>query len=395
MRHQVLDYTRASWAALLILVGPWAGYAQSNEIPEITITGQRGYPLVLTQLEGAAGAMAAPALKGDLQRSGAFRFVQAVEGAFIVQGHAVDGRLEGRVLDPENKVLLNRAYQSAPMDQLVHRFADDIVLAISGKPGIAASQIVFVSNSTGKKELFISDCDGRNVRQITRDNSISVSPSLSPDRTRLVYTSYLNGFADIYLIDLASGKRDRIISQPGTNTGATFSPSGDRLALTMSFPGNPELFVTGLNGGNAKRLTRSKSVESSPAWSPDGKRLIYVSDASGRPQLYLTDAGGSRPEPLSTGYAYCVEPDWSPDGNRIAFNVRENGVFNVAIHDFQNKVTKTLTSGSNAEGPVWGADSRHLIYVQENSIYLHDTESGRRERIVNNLGQISELAWSR
>lgn len=373
-----------------------AGFVNTVAAPvEITITGERGFPLSLGTISGSSGQAVSEIVHTDLAQVGFFRFLSEPRGAYVVTGTASESELQGVLFDPNGKVLFQRAYRGAGLKTLSHRFSDDVVQEITGTSGIASSQIAFVSNQSGRKELYLCDYNGANKRPLTRDNSISVSPSFSPDGRSIAYTSYLSGYADVYLIDLPTGKRDRIISEPGTNSGAAFSPDGKRLALTMSFPGNPEIFTVGIDGRRATRLTQSKAVESSPTWSPNGNELVYVSDATGKPQLYRINARGSRPERLKLGYGYCVDPDWSPDGTRIAFNVREGGANQVAIHDFRNKVTKTITSGSNAETPVWGANSRHLIYVQNNAIFLHDVESGSRTAIVSGFGDLSELAWTR
>ncbi len=390
MRHPI-SFSLEFLPVLLILCPTTAFSAPA----EITITGERGFPVNFAGLSGENGAETSKIVRNDLTDAGFFRFVGQSRGAFAVGGAARGERLEGRLVGPSGKVLFQRAYGGTNVRRLAHQFSADVIAAITGQPSIANTRIAFVSNKTGRKELYLCDYDGGNVRPLTRDGSISVSPSFSPDGRKLAYTGYLSGYADIYVIDLPTGKRERIISQPGTNTGAAFSPDGSRLALTMSFPGNPEIFTSGLDGGRASRLTRSKAVESSPAWSPDGKKLVYVSDATGKPQLYTVNARGGRPKHLNFGYAYCVEPDWSPDGARMAFNVRENGRNAVAIHDFRNQASQTLTSGANAETPVWGADSRHLIYVQNNAIFLHDVETGARRKIVSGFGSVSELAWTR
>lgn len=393
MSRKILDFRHLALFAALFF---WSFSAFGQDQPaEVTITGQRGYPLALAKLQGPAGATATEILRTDLTRSGVIRFVQNPQGAFAVHGGSTPTRIDAELRDQQGKILFKRAYNGSNIERLAHQLNDDIILAISGKPGIATSQVAFVSNKSGRKEIYLCDYDGGSLRQVTRDNSISVSPSISSNGQKLAYTSYLSGYADVYLIDLPTGKRSRIISQPGTNTGAAFSPKGDKLALTMSFPGNPELFTTGLDGKRAKRLSRSSGVESSPSWSPDGKRLVYVSDASGKPQIYMIGSSGGRPQLLSTGHSYCVEPDWSPDGQRIAFNVRQSGKNHVAIHDFQNKVTRVITSGASAEAPVWGANSRHVIYAQSNSLYLHDVENGARVQIVSGMGSVGEPAWTK
>ena len=392
MIRKILGFT-----ALVLAATPFFfnSSAQAQQPGEVTITGQRGYPLALARLQGPAGATTTEILKADLTRSGVIRFVNNPQGAFAVHGGSTPTRIDAELRDQQGNVIFNRAYNGENIERLAHQLNDDIIFAITGKPGIASSQVAFVSNKSGRKEIYLCNYDGGSLRQVTRDNSISVSPSISKNGQKLAYTSYISGYADIYLIDLPTGRRSRIINQPGTNTGAAFSPKGDKLALTMSFPGNPELFTTGLDGGRAKRLSRSSGVESSPSWSPDGKKIVYVSDASGKPQLYMIGSGGGRPQILNTGHAYCVEPDWSPDGQRIAFNIRQGGSNHVAIHDFQNKVTRVITSGSNAEAPVWGANSRHVIYVQGNALYLHDVEGGARSKIISGMGSVGEPTWTK
>jgi TolB protein len=274
-------------------------------------------------------------------------------------------------------------------------FADAVVEAISGRPGIASSKIAFISKRSGRKEVYTADYDGANVQQMTRDGAISVSPALSPNGRFLAYTGYQSGYADLYLIDLSTGSRRPLVRAPGTNSGASFSPDSQRIALTMSRDGNPEIYVVGLGGGGGRRLTRSKGVDSSPSWSPSGGEIVYSSDAGGSPQLYRMSAGGGGGSRLGTGFGYATEPSWSPDGSKIAFTAKGAGGLQVAVLDMNGGGTKAVTSGAEAEDPVWGANSRHLIYAQGGALYLHDTFTGRRTEIIGGMGKVSEPTWSR
>ena len=266
-----------------------------------------------------------------------------------------------------------------------------IVETITGTKGIASSKVAFVGARTGHKEIYIADYDGANGRQLTNDSSISVRPAISWDGAKLAYTGYKEGFADIYAIDLASGSRNRIIKFPGTNSGAAYSPDGGRIACTMSKEGNPELFVVGSSGGSARRLTRTHGVASSPTWSPNGGELIYSSDERGGPQLFRIGAGGGSGRLLSAGYGYCTEPNWSPDGKKVVFNVRQGG-FSIAVLDLTSGATRIVAEG---ETPVWGADSRHIIYSTGSSINLLDTLKGRITPVITGLGKVTEPTWSR
>lgn len=352
--------------------------------------------LSVSPLGGAEGAVATRALTDDLATAGVFNLLPGgASSAYTARGTASGGgTVQGQLVDRGGATLLAKTYSAGSARAAAHQFADDIVLALTRTRGIASAKIAFTATRSGHKEIYVCDTDGGDLRQLTHDSSIAVGPALSPDGRRLAYTGYQSGYADIYLVDLASGARERIIKFPGTNTGAAFSPDGSRLAMTCSKDGNPELYVSDVRGGGARRITRTRGTESSPTWSPDGGEIIYVSDDAGAPQLYRISAGGGSGSRLNTGYGYCTEPNWSPDGAKLAFNVRAGGGFAVAVLDLRGGGARVV-SGGNAEDPSWGADSRHLVYSDGETIWLLDTVSGRKTRVAGGLGRVSEPTMSR
>jgi len=356
---------------------------QAEEIPAVTVSKSDRIAIAVTGLSPAD----AKVLQNDLAMSGYFSVVPEARATFIAKG---SGSLSGSVVDRNGKSVLQNTYGGSARGK-VHAFADDIVDTLTGTKGIASTKIAFVATKTGKKEIYTCDADGSNVVQLTRDGSISVAPNLSADGQRLLYTGYQSGYADVYEISMGSGSRNRIMKYPGTNSGATFSPDGGRIAVTLSKDGNPELYVTGSGGGGARRLTRTKGVESSPSWSPDGSEVVYSSDDRGGPQLFRMSAGGGGARLVSTGHNYNTEPNWSPDGKKIAFNTR-SGSFQVSILDLDSGSVRTMGEGQD---PVWGADSRHLIFASGGALIMLDTPTGQRTTLVSGLGRISEPTWSR
>ena len=57
--------------------------------------------------------------------------------------------------------------------------------------------------------------------------------------------------------------------------------------------------------------------------------------------------------------------------------------------------TKTLQNVSSGENPVWGADSRHIMFTDGGVLYLFDTVNAHRGKILDDLGRITEPSWSR
>jgi TolB protein len=363
---------------------------RAADAPVITISKSDMIALAVQPISGPDGALITHVLEADLAACGYFTLTTPGSASLIAGGSSSGSELDGKVNDHGGRAAVAGTYNGEARAK-AHAFANDIVQTLTGNKGIAGTRIAFSATRTGRKEIYLADCDGSAIQQLTHDNSISVGPSLSPDGHLLAYTGYKAGYADIYLVNLSTGSRDRIIKYPGTNSGASFSPGGDRIACTLSKDGNPELYVCGLNGA-AHRLTHTPGVESSPTWSPNGDEIIYSYDDHGGPQLYRIPAGGGSGQALSTGFSYCTEPNWSPDGNKIAFNVRESGSFSVAVMDLRGGGARIIAEG---ERPVWGPDSRHLIFSEDGTLYLMDAQTGRKKAIISGLGQATEPTWSR
>jgi len=378
---------RACLLALALSCAPHRSIAA--DAPLITISKSDTIAIAIQPISGPDGGLISKVLAADLAATGYFTISSPGSASLVAGGSTTGSDLSGNVTDHSGRSAVSNTYSGDARAQ-AHAFANDIIQTLTGNKGIAGSRIAFSATRTGQKEIYIADFDGSAIQQLTHDNSISVGPSLSPDGHLLAYTGYKAGYADIYLINLASGTRDRIIKYPGTNSGAAFSPNGDRIACTLSKDGNPELYVCNLSGG-AHRLTHTPGVESSPTWSPTGGEIIYSYDAGGGPQLYRISSSGGSGQPISTGYGYCTEPNWSPDGAKLAFNVRQSGSFAVAVMDLRGGGTRIVGSG---ERPVWGPDSRHLIYSDDGALVLLDTQTGRKKDIVSGLGRATEPTWS-
>lgn len=381
------------WAALsLASLAPHQAFGAPT--PTITIAGNGSIALAIGSIGGPDGALIAKTVQSDLALSGFFSFANANSASMVVNGSSSGGGLQGKVVDRSGGNVLMRSY-SGDAKAKAHAFANDIIETLTGTKGMAGSKITFIAGRGSRKELYTADYDGGNVRQLTQDGTISAAPAISPDGRRIAYTSYLKGYADIFLIELGSGARQRIVKFPGTNSGAAFSPDGDRIACSVSRDGNPELYVVDTSGGSARRLTHTRGVESSPTWSPDGREIIYSSDDGGSPQLYRISASGGSGSRISTGHGYCTKPSWSPDGRKVAFNIRDGGSFQVAVLDLSGGGTRVVTGGDEARDPVWGPDSRHLLFTQNGSLMLLDTQTARKVSLIAGLGSISEPAWTR
>jgi TolB protein len=337
---------------------------------------------------GGAPAVFRQTLEADLKASGWFNLEGSGRAEFSLIGEAalsragLEVRCEAYNVANREK-LLGKTYKTTEREtrQLAHQVADDIVLALTGRKGIASTRILLVGNRTGKKEVYLCDADGHNLRQLTRDNTISMAPKWSWDGSRFVYTSFRSRFPDVYLVNLDTGDRKCIANYPGLNSSAAFAPDGRAVALILSKDGNPELYIKDLSRGGLTRLTNtSRAAEASPAWSPDGRQIVFVSDRSGSPQLYVMDRSGGEPRRLTSRGSQNVDPDWGANGY-IAYCSYIGGryqifVMNPATMDFK-QVTR---EDADYEDPSWAPDGRHIVCTRtlnyRSRIFVIDTMGG-------------------
>ncbi len=315
--------------------------------------------------------------------------------------------VECRLLDLNtNESILGLRYLVTPDERGVrsaaHKFADEIVSRLGGGiPGIASTQIAFVSNRTGNKEIWVMDYDGFGQHAITNHRSISLTPRWSPDNSKIAYTSYRKGNPDLYIQSLSDNRLLSFPSFGGLTTTPAWAPDGERIAFTSSQTQDPEIYVSDIRGRNLKRLTNSRGVDISPVWNPKtGLEIAFVSDRSGSPQIYVMDAEGANIRRLTTEGGEAVSPSWSPDGDKIAFAWRKalTGNFDIFLIDIvTGKYIQLTRDSGNNEQPVWSPDSRHICFESTRNggrqafIML---ANGTHQNAITSVGRNTAPSWS-
>jgi len=282
------------------------------------------------------------------------------------------------VRNPSSQAIVEKIYRGAPTSAQVrkfaHQFADEIIGKLSGGlPGIASTQIVFVSSRTGAKELWVMDYDGANQRPLTSLRSISLTPRWSPDASRIAFTCFASNHGvvgpQICMYSMDAGRTIAFPRFRGTNLSPAWSPDGTQIVFSSSMHGgNTEIYSADANGLRPKRLTYSNAntVNVSPAWNPKtGQTIAYVSDRGGVPKLYLMNSDGTNSVELDVpDKGYLIDPAWSPNGTLLCFSWRRpSGNYDLYIMDVASRqiVEITRDAGRN-ERPSWAPDGRHIVF---------------------------------
>ena len=286
--------------------------------------------------------------------------------------------VNGFLFDTKNpqfpQVLAKQYAEDASDDsarQIAHRFADEIILRLGGGlNGIAETKIYYVHGGTGSKEIWAMDYDGANPHPITHLGTVSLSPRVSPDNSRLAFASLTPEGWQIKMYSLLLGRYVAFPTGAGTNLSPAWSPGGNQIAFSSSRTGDPEIWVADASGSNARRITSFAGPDVSPVFNPrTGSQIAWISGRTHLPQLYIMSADGSGVQRLTdTGYA--TSPSWSPNGQFVAYAWNRKygpgapGGQDIYVMEISSGKWIQLTHGlGRCDFPSWSPDGRHIVFA--------------------------------
>ena len=324
-----------------------------------------------------------------------------VDGSFQVQFQLLDV-FKGHQLAGYSIRSLNSGLR-----RTAHHISDIIYKTVTGEEGAFNTHISYITvtrNKNNKKhyQLSIADADGYNEKVIYNSPQPLMSPSWSPDGTRLAYVSFLSGRPEIHVQNIYSSKKTVLASFKGLNNAPRWSPNGKYLALTLSKDGNPEIYIMNVNSRKLTRITRSYAIDTEAEWLPDSSGLIFTSDRGGSPQLYEIKLNQyrkvGRAKRLTFEGNYNSRPAVSVDGRYIAMVHRTQGKFRIAVLERETKHFRVLTDGKLDESPSFAPNGRMIIYATEEKyrgILSAVSVDGRaKQRLSFKKGDVREPVWS-
>ena len=365
-------------------------------------------------------SMAPQATPGSQQEINLAQWAAAPSNAAMVAFGAfsvANGRLAvfGWLDDARNTVspqVLGKQYNEQASEDMArtiaHRFADEIILRLGGGiDGIAETKIYFVSQRSGTKEIWQMDYDGQNQHAVTHLGTISLSPRISPDNTRIAFASLgREGWAvRMYSLELGRLVNFSAGTAGGSNQSPAWSGDGTKIAFSSSRSGDPEIWVADASGANLRRLTSFVGPDVSPTWNPrTNAQLAWVSGRTGLPQIYTMDADGANVQRLTDG-GYAISPSWSPNGQFLTFSWNRKygpgdpGGQDIYVMDIASKrwLQVTHESGSN-DFPSWAPDGRHIVFERSMSPHSHQIWSmladGTEQHQLTQTGENFMPNWS-
>ncbi len=393
---------------------------------EISGVGATQLPIAVVRFRDEDKSNQSPSaiIRADLERSGAFRIVDA-PGALdetsqprmpewrqraadaLVAGSVTrlaDGRYDIRfklwdVVKGSELGGQSSAVDAADLRLAAHRIADFVYEKLTGEKGVFSTRIAYVTRAGPRYTLRVADADGENGQVALNSGQPIISPAWSPNGKELAYVSFERQKAVVFVHNVASGERRAIADFRGSNSAPAWAPDGERLAVTLSREGGSQLYSIGKNGGDPRRLASSPAIDTEAEYSTDGRYLYFTSDRGGSPQVYRMPAAGGNAERVTFSGNYNISPTVSPDGRTLAYITRAGNAFRLVVLDLATAGAQPqmISDTNDDEHPSFAPNGRLLIYAtraQGRTVLMTTTLDGKiKARLPSQTADLREPVW--
>ncbi len=171
---------------------------------------------------------------------------------------------------------------------------------------------VVLSNGQTAADIYRVREDGSALRRLTKDNSIDIAPSWSPDGRQIAFVSDRTGAPQIYLMDADGGKVRRLTYEGSYNTHPAWSPDGRWIAYESRIGSQFDIWLIDVEGKVNVPLVDHPRSDEAPSWAPNSRHIAFASTRRGRADIYVIDVSGENLRRLTGDAGDNKSPAWGP-----------------------------------------------------------------------------------
>ena len=219
-------------------------------------------------------------------------------------------------------------------------------------------EIAYVSYFSGAPGIYLVNVESGVKTPVLTSGNLNISPSFSPSGSRMVFARSVGaGNTEIFVSDRDGSNLRQLTHSSGIDTNPEWSPSGQRIAFTSSRTGSPQVYLMDAEGANLRRVTFDGDYNDGASWSPDGTRLVYASRRRGSFDVAVADVVTLESRLMTNGGGSYETPSFSPDGKRIVFTIKKaagnQNRTQIYIMDADGANVRQVTREGNNFGPAW------------------------------------------
>jgi TolB protein len=155
------------------------------------------------------------------------------------------------------------------------------------------SRILFTSNRDGNPEIYVMNRDGTNMRRLTSNPAIDVTPTWSPSGNQIAWVSDRTGQPHIYVMNADGTGQRQLINEYCDRPTWSSGQFNEIAYAARTGPGYDIKLYSFTKGGEVTKLTDGIGSNESPAFSPNGRHIAFTSTRSGKTQVWTIDRDGN------------------------------------------------------------------------------------------------------
>jgi TolB protein len=217
-----------------------------------------------------------------------------------------------------------------------HRLVDQLLGALTGRPGGFASQMAYAEKVGRWRRIFAIDADGFDLRAIGPEGATALSPAFGPGGQ--VFYALSDDYTPFHLVQ-GPNATPVPVTAPGSIMGLAFSSDRSRMALTVMEAGQSRLWF-----GPRDHLQpmATAPLANHPVFGPLDK-IAYV---AGTPvqRVYIGDKAISPPGFMASAPVFCD----TPQGLLVIFTVGVGSGADIIATDTSGGSLRRLTQHEGA-----------------------------------------------
>lgn len=228
-------------------------------------------------------------------------------------------------------------------------------------------RIVYTSTANGSQNIWITNSDGSQSRQLTADSSDTDHfPSVSMDGSHIVFASSKSGPGRIWRIDM-DGRNLTELSRGELDLKPNCSADGNWIVYSSESYGKRVIVKLPLFGGTAQEQVLTDKFSDFPVISPDNSLIacLYQEAASLPLRMALLPFAGGAPVRLLDLPNTHPWPNvrWRPDGRALSYLDPLDNSSNIWIFPLDGGARGKLTNfhAEQIFAYSWSRDGRYLV----------------------------------
>ncbi len=224
-----------------------------------------------------------------------------------------------------------------------------IVAAPEWVPGRLA--IYYTSYQPGNPDIFYHNLSTGQRRIVAGYSGLNTSAAASPDGSKVAMILSKSGSPDVWVSDADGSNLKQLTHTPEDESSPCWSPDGQWICFATKMSERRVLAKVPAGGGAVQRIpTPGAPNPTEPDWSPDRKWIAFTLQ-TGEFDICVMPADGSAPPTMLVSGE---DPSWSPNSRTLVYTHRTGGRYVLSVLDVFTKQYKDIAriSGNDSQ-PAW------------------------------------------